>query len=219
MRTFLCGLPSSGATFVAWTMCQSHKTLGLLDMCQGEVPRDSYFPSRFDVLVKDTVGSGRAYEGWLERFKPDRVLIVTRDESYCRQSMLRRYREAANPSRFLKRGQASIDAICRESERIIGLNRHHEIIKYEQVVASNPELPRSLMNIAVQNHLHSDWCRWNALPVRWGFGGIHLNGMSDVEIMLLFRTIRYYGTALLGFRKWRHKFLPHGMYLPSVSGE
>lgn len=219
MRTFLCGVPSSGATFVAWTMSQSPGTLGLLDMCIGEIPRDSDFPSRLDVVIKDTVGSGRPHEEWLARFKPDRVVIITRNEARTRESMIRRYNASANPGRFLRHGEATIDAIYQEFHRVVGLNQHDEIVRYEDIVASKPELPRSLMEIAVQNHLNCEWCRWNAQPARWGFGGIHLHKMTKTEVVLLFRTIRYYGTALLGYCKWRHKFIVSGMYVPPLLEE
>jgi hypothetical protein len=215
MRTFIYAMPSSGATFVAWTMSQSPRTIGLLDMCQGEIPEPRNFPPRFDVVLKDTVGSDRPYNDWLRIFKPDRVVIVTRDLARVEQSLVRRYCESGHPIRFLRRGAKSIRRLARMLSAEIRRNSHDEIVRYEDVAASDPDLSRPLMDIAVQNHLHCRWCRNNAIPARWAFGGICVDGMSKVEGTFLYRVVRYYGEVLSGARKWRRVFVGTEMYVPS----
>ena len=216
MRTFLYAMPSSGATYVAWTMSQSPRTIGLLDFAMGLVPNPTRFPARFDVVAKDTAGSKRSYVDWLRIFKPDRVVIVTKDPSAIRKSIIRRYSKSLHPVRFLPGGIASITRRFRALQAAIDLNRHDEIVRYEDVVASKPELPRSLREIAVQNHLHCEWCRSNSVPTHWHFGGIHVKNMSDGETTLLFRTVRYYGQALSGHRYKRRLFVGSGLYMPPL---
>ena len=216
MRTFLYAMPSSGASYVAWTMSQSPRTIGLLDFAGGRVPDPTRFPARFDVVAKDTISSHRSYMDWLRIFKPDRVVIVTKNPSTVRKSLIRRYNESRHPNRFLPGGIATIPKRFRKLQAAIELNRHDEIVRYEDVVASNPEMPRSLMEIAVQNHLHCEWCRKNAIPARWHIGGIRVKNMTAKALTFLSWTVRHYGEVLSGQRSRRRIFAGSGLYVPPL---
>lgn len=213
MRTFLYSMPSSGGTFVAWTLCKTARTLGLLDMCVGPVPEPSWFPAGMDVIAKDTVGSTRHYKQWIDTFQPDRVVIVRRNPNDVRASMTRRYTESKVPGRFLPDGTESIDRLFGRLRRAVRYGCHDDVLEYEEVVAtSSPS--RSLMDIAIQNHLHCEWCRPNYYPQRWSFGGIRTSGGGLADERLIWHVVRYYGKALGGARRVRRMFARNGFYLP-----
>jgi len=213
VRTLLYAMPSSGATYVAWTMAQKERTIGILDVCKGNAIQASECPHGLDVVVKDTAGGvkRRRYEKWLSVYKPDRVVLVIRDEKAIRESIIRRYRVARVPERFLFRGLNSVDELFKEMDAVLAAGVHDEVINYEDVAANDEPLHRSLFQIAVDNHLYCEWCRYNSRPQRWGFGGIHV---PKSEEALLFHVIRYYGVVLCGSSRLRNQFVKAGMYVP-----
>lgn len=216
VRTFVYGMPSSGATFVAWTMSQSPRTIGLLDICRTQIPEVGDLPPGRDVVLKDNPARRRGYSESLRRFRPDRVVMVSRDPDAIRESLTRRYRAANQPNLFLPGGLEAIDDGFRRFDAAMSLRRHDSVVEYEDVADGDQALERPLLDIAVQNHLRCRWCRPNTHPARWGLGGLRVPGATRGELKLLTMVVRYYGKALDGGRRGLKLFKAARLHLPPL---
>lgn len=80
MKTLVYGMQSSGASFVAFCLAQKPNTIAVVDLfCREEAPTLDGEADGCDVVLKCVVNTIVPFQKQLERFRPDRVLLVTRN--------------------------------------------------------------------------------------------------------------------------------------------
>jgi len=191
MRTLVYGMPSSGASWVAFVLGQHPDTIVIPDTYYFRpVPTADVFGDQ-DVVLKTTVDHKRTLELAQSRFQPHRTVIVVRDEDAVRASLRRRAAEALRPEAFMHGGNRGLEARLAEMRRVIATPLlWDERIDYEQFSQQDHELTRTVEEIVRYNWENCEWCRNNAMKQKWGLGGIRtpeLTGENIPRIAIMVR--------------------------------
>lgn len=170
MKTLLVGMQSSGASYATLCLAQDPKTIAVIDLwCEFVAPALVLESSRLDVILKVTITSTIPIERHLISFKPDRLILVTRNVDAIRTSLSRKpWRDAGG----------SMEAKFKSYEDIL-LRRMHwfdEVVSYERLVRVPRKIVRKPDEIRQFNCQRSTWCREH-FGRGWGFGAYREDGL------------------------------------------
>jgi len=167
MKTLVVGMQSSGASFVTFCLAQPPATIAVVDLyCQEHAPRLDEEARQFDVIVKCTITATIPLSRQIERFRPDRLILVSRNIDDVRRSLRTKpYRDQAG---------AMEEKIAVYRELLLRqLGRFDEVISYERFTRRLVPISRRKNEIVAFNAAHSAWCREN-YGKKWGFGGLRV---------------------------------------------
>lgn len=144
---------------------QCPKTIAIVDLfCTEPAPDLDQEAKLFDVVLKCTINTEHHLEDQVERFKPDRVILVTRDVAAIWSSLMRKdWRDRAG----------LIDQKIRIYEEILSRRLHvfDRIISFERFVAEPWHIKRGRDEIVDFNARHSQWAKEN-YEKKWSFGAV-----------------------------------------------
>lgn len=165
MKTLVYGMQSSGASFVTWTLAQAPGTIAVIDLfCREEAPSLDEEAAKYNVIVKCVVNTKIPLERQIELFRPDRLLLVTRNIDDLRTSLSSKpYRDLGGP---LAEKLAIYEDVLRR-----GLHQFDSVISYERVAARPSEIRRTVEQVVEYSKAHSPWCR-KFHHHKWGVGGL-----------------------------------------------
>ena len=165
MKTLVYGMQSSGASFVTFCLAQKPNTIAVIDLfCREEAPRLDEEADGRGVILKCVVNTVVPLKTQVERFRPDRLLLVTRNVDDVAASLgAKPYRDLGGPMK--QKLDIYQDVLLRR------LHLFDTVISYERFAADPPEIHRSRQEIVNFNATHSPWCR-KYFGRKWGFGGL-----------------------------------------------
>jgi len=170
MKTLVVGMQSSGASFVTFSLAQRPGTIAVVDLyCQELAPSLDAEARQFDVLLKCTITAAIPLTAQIKRFRPDRIVLVTRNVDAIRQSLCRKpWRDQA--------GTMGQKLAVYQDLLLRRLDQFDQIICYERFIKQPREIVRSPEDILGFNAAHSSWACDN-YKTRWGFGALRLESM------------------------------------------
>lgn len=137
MRLLVTGMQSSGATAFTLFLAQRPDCLALVDVLNNyAAPRVA---TALDMVVKVVVTTAYPLAVHMERFRPDRVVMLLRDPRDNYQSLRRK--NYANHSGLLDEKFLILDQLFAERHRF------DAVIEYEDFVARDPSIPQTLARL------------------------------------------------------------------------
>ncbi len=165
MKTLVYGMQSGGASFVTFCLAQRPNTIAVVDLfCREEAPSLDEEAGRHDVILKCVVNTGVSLQTQIERFRPDRLVLATRNIDDVAASL------ETKPYRDLGGAIRQKLAIYRDT-LLRRLRLFDEVLAYERHAAEPPTICRGQREILDFNAAHSHWCR-RFFGRKWGFGGL-----------------------------------------------
>lgn len=189
-RILVYGMPSSGASYVAWCLSSNPNEIVLPDLYGSIAPDASHFDG-LDVILKVCVGKRGTLEDCVRAFRPDRTILVLRDEAAVRDSLMRRWASARRPRAFLNCGPRDVSRLLRIMRHAIAArDLWDEALIYGNFADQQIVPERDLWDIVETNWRLCEWCRDNHRPQKWGIGGIKQPGMTRRELDSIRRGVR-----------------------------
>jgi hypothetical protein len=155
-------------------LAQKPETIAVIDLfCNQVAPALDREAETCDVILKCTVTANISFEQQIAAFRPDRLVLVTRNIEAIRASLSRK--PWANAG-------GGLDRKCAIYTDVLLRRIHHfdEVISYERLCSVNTPLTRSCAQILAHNQSHSIWCR-DSFGSRWGFGAFAAEGGGSPE--------------------------------------
>lgn len=169
MKTLVVGMQSSGASFVTFCLAQGPDTVAVVDLhCRERVPDLDAELAGADLVLKCTITAAVPLAEQVERFRPDRLVLVTRNIDDIRKSLSGKpWRDEAG----------TLDAKCDVYRDLLlrHLDWFDEVICYERFARTPPAITRSPDAVRRFNAARSAWCR-ETFGRKWGFGALRLSG-------------------------------------------
>ena len=165
LKTLVYGMQSGGASFVTWRLAQRPGTIAVIDLfCREEAPCLDEEATGHDVILKCVVNMLVPLETQIERFRPDRLVLVTRNIDDLTRSL------AGKPYRDLG---GSMEAKLAVYQNILfrGLPLFHQVISYERIAAHALETRRTVQEVVEFSKSRSAWCG-KFYGHKWGVGGL-----------------------------------------------
>jgi hypothetical protein len=160
MKTLVYGMQCSGASFVAFSLCQ-HPCIAIIDL-YNHLEAPCLESDTDDIILKTTVSMWSTLEEQIDRFRPDKVVLVTRSIDDIMRSL--------STKEFRRKGGAWPKKMARYANTLIyHIHRFDEVISYERVVRSGFEIKRTIDDILEYNCKHCEWAE-QYYGLRWGFG-------------------------------------------------
>ncbi|HXP95822.1 MAG TPA: hypothetical protein VN809_03860 [Telmatospirillum sp.] len=147
MRLLVYGMQSSGATAFTLFLAQRPDCLALVDVLNNyAAPR---VQTDMDMVVKVTMTTAYPLAVHMERFRPDRIVLVLRDPHDNYQSL--RSKNYRNHSGLLDEKFLILDQVFAERERF------DAVIRYEDFVARHPSVMETVTGLGwpVEDSFHS----------------------------------------------------------------
>lgn len=172
MKTLVVGMQSSGASFVTFGLAQRPDTVAVIDLfCEERVPTELVAETAgADLVLKCTITAAIPLAEQNVRFRPNRLVLVTRNIDDVRASLNDKpWRDEAG----------TLDAKCDVYRDLLlrHLDWFDEVIAYERFARVAPAITRSPGDILRFNAERSAWCR-EQYGKKWGFGALRLPGGS-----------------------------------------
>jgi hypothetical protein len=172
MKTLVVGMQSSGASFVTFGLAQRPDTVAVVDLhCLERVPNLDAELAGADLILKCTITAAIPLAEQIVRFRPDRLVLVTRNIDDVRASLTDKpWRDEAG----------TLDAKCDVYRDLLlrHLDWFDEVIVFERFVRSALAITRTPDDILRFNADGSAWCR-DHYGTKWGFGALRPSGGSS----------------------------------------
>ncbi len=165
MKTLVYSIQSGGASFVTWGLAQRPDTIAVIDLfCREEAPCLDVEAAEYDVILKCVVNTKVPLERQIESFRPDRLVLVTRNIGDLTRSLTTKlYRDLG--------GSLEAKLAIYHDVLLRGLPLFDEVVSYERFAAHVPENRRTLREIVEFGKSQSAWCR-KFYGHKWGLGAL-----------------------------------------------
>jgi hypothetical protein len=189
-RVLVYGMQSSGSSLVTLFLAQQPETVGIIDLYCGRLMPSAASLGDATVVAKATVSTVYGLDQHLERFKPDRKLLVLRHPGHNYAALIRKQyanlcgniddKFALLEQVFARRGE--FDAVVYYEDFVLRRRETLELLRRAglAVDASYYRFARTREQIAT----HGKSFRWFAegIGTRWGFGNIHGDGVENAVV-------------------------------------
>jgi hypothetical protein len=165
LKTLVYSMQSGGASFVTWGLAQRPGTIAVLDLfCREEAPPLDEEGFAHDVILKCVINTAVPLERQIERFRPDRLVLVTRNIDDLTKSLAtKRYRDLG--------GSMEAKLAVYRNTLLRDLALFDQVISYERFAAHAPEMHRTVREVVEFSKSRSAWCR-EFFGHKWAVGGL-----------------------------------------------
>ena len=185
-RTLVYGMQSSGASLVTFFLSQSPGAVGIVDLfCSQPIP-DAEELDELNVVAKATVSLEQSLDSQLERFRPDKSILVLRHPAHNYVALSRK--------KYVNLCGSIDDKFALLESLYDRLEDFDVVLHYEDFVIHRRATVRQLSEAGVtaskdfyrfhrsredlvEAGMQYDWFS-EGFGTKWAFGNVHAGGMS-----------------------------------------